>query len=121
MKKILLVLVAFTLVACHDIDIIAPMPQEINLGVKPGDTGILSVMSKGASADVTLIVKTGAKYSLQVYQFGNLEPIKTIKITADQDTLKQTYSFTEIPNGIYDLMLTDIEGKSTIKPLFINK
>lgn len=121
MKKILLAIITLTLVACHDIDVLAPMPQEINLGVKPGDTGILSVMSKGTSADVTLLVKTGAKYSLQVYKFGNLEPIKTIKITADQDTLKQTYSFTEVPNGIYDLMLTDIDGKSTIKPLFINR
>lgn len=121
MKKILLAIVALTLVACQDIEMIAPIPQEINLGVKPGDTGILSVMSKGASVDVTLVVKTGAKYSLQVYKFGNLEPIKTIKITADQDTLKQTYSFAEIPDGIYDLMLTDVEGKSTIKPLFINK
>lgn len=120
MKRIIFLAVALLATSCQDIEVLESAPT-INLGEKPSGTQIVSVASKGSSADVTLQLKAGAKYSLQVYSFDNLEPVKTIKITAEKDLVKATYDFSELTNGIYDLVLTDIEGNTIREPLFINR
>jgi hypothetical protein len=118
MKK-LIILASFILTACSDVEIIESAP--INLGAKSTNTEILSVISQGTKATVMYNVTVGAKYSVQVYEFGKVEPIKTLPLTAEEIVTTKVYDFTDLKDGIYDIVLTDVSGVSVKKPLVIKR
>jgi hypothetical protein len=93
----------------------------VNLGVAPSKTKILSVTSTGGSVTAMFAVTTGSKYSVQVYEFGKTEPTKTLPLTAQEEIVTKVYDFTDLPDGIYDLTLTDVAGVSIKKPLIIKR
>jgi hypothetical protein len=118
MKK-LIILTSFILAACADVEIPAP---KINLGVIPTNkTDILSVMVQGTKATVIYNVTVGAKYSVQVYEFGKIDPTKTLPLTAEETITTKVYEFTDLQDGIYDIILTDVSGISIKKPLIIKR
>ena len=120
MKKVLLVTVALFATACSDIDVMTTTP-EINLGSVPLSTKILSTTTSGDKVIVKYSLTTGAKYSVQVYKFGTLDPIKTLPLTADSSIVTKVYEFTDLENGLYDLTLTDVAGATTKQPLIIKR
>lgn len=123
MKKILntlvLLLIITTMYSCQDIEVLESAP--INLGATSKSTQILSVLSTGTKATVTFNLTTGAKYSVQVYGFGDKEPRKTLPLTAQEEITIKVYDFTDLPDGLYDLTLTDVEGVTIMKPLIIKR
>ena len=121
MKK--LISLAFVLVltmACSDIDVIDSTPT-LSMGVTPTSTKIISAVSAGSQVTVMYNLTVGAKYSVQVYNFGNNEPVKTLPLTAAEEITTKVYDFADLSDGLYDLTLTDVEGVVTKKPLIIKR
>ncbi len=107
------------LTACADVELPAP---EINLGANPTNkTNILSVMAQGTKITVMYNVTTGAKYSVQVYEFGQSDPTKTLPLTAEEEIVTRVYDLADLPDGLYDITLTDVAGVSIKKPLIIKR
>ena len=107
------------LTACADVEVPAP---QINLGVTPTNkTDILSVVTQGTKATVMYNVTVGAKYSVQVYEFGQSDPTKTLPLTAEEEIVTKVYDLTDLPDGLYDITLTDVAGVSIKKPLIIKR
>ena len=113
------ILFIFLTVACSDLEKFEPTP--VNLGAAPTKTNILSVMSTGGTVTAQFAVTTGAKYSVQVYEFGKSDPTKTLPLTAEEEIVTKVYDFTDLPDGIYDITLTDVAGVSIKKPLIIKR
>ena len=116
-----LVFIVFILltVACSDLEQFEKAP--INLGATSKSTEILSVASTGGKVTAMFAVTTGAKYSVQVYSFAAIEPVKTLPLTAETEITTKVYDFSDLPDGLYDLTLTDISGVSIKKPLVIKR
>ena len=106
-------------VACSDLEQFESTP--INLGAKASNTEILSVVSQGAKTTVMYNLTVGAKYSVQVYEFGKTDPTKTLPLTAEEEIVTKVYDFTDLKDGIYDITLTDVAGVSIKKPLVIKR
>ena len=104
---------------CSDVDVLTE--PSINLGSISKSTDILSVNSVAGKVTVQYAVTTGAKYSVQVYKFAASEPTKTLPLTAEEEIVTKVYDFTDLENGLYDLSLTDVAGKSIKKPLVIKR
>ncbi len=113
------ILFIFITFACSDLEQFESTP--INLGVKPGSTEILSVTSNKGTVTAMFSVTTGAKYSVQVYSFAAIEPVKTLPLTAETEITTKIYDFNDLPDGLYDLTLTDVSGTSIRKPLVIKR
>lgn len=121
MKKF--IATAFVLVmtiACSDLDVL-DSPTVPSLGVTPAKTSILSTTSQGSKITVMYNLTVGAKYSVQVYAFGDTEPKKTLPLTAEEEIITRVYDFTDLPDGLYDLTLTDVDGTSIKKPIIIKR
>jgi hypothetical protein len=120
MRKLLaFVLFTFLTVACSDIEQFESKP--INLGATSKSTQILSVNSIGSTVTVKYNLTTGAKYAVQVYEFAAKEPKKTLPLMAEEEIVTKVYEFTDLPDGMYDLVLTDVAGTSIKKPLIIKR
>ena len=120
MRQALVFILFITLTfACSDLEQFETTP--INLGATASSTKILSVVSQGAKTTVMYNLTVGAKYSVQVYEFGKTEPTKTLPLTAQEEIVTKVYDFTDLPDGIYDLTLTDVAGVSIKKPLIIKR
>lgn len=122
MKNSLILLTLFSLLfisGCSDIEVIESQP--INLGVDSKSTAIKSILSTNGVVTVQYQLTTGAKYSVQVYKFAASEPTKTLPLTAEEEIVTKVYDLTELENGIYDLVLTDINGISIRKPVLIKR
>ena len=120
MKNTLLLLLLITFVfACSDLEKLEDAP--INLGVKATSTEILSATSIGGKVTALFAVTPGAKYSVQVYSFAAIEPVKSLPLTAETEITTKIYDFSDLPDGLYDLTLTDVSGTSIRKPLVINR
>ena len=113
------ILFIFLAFACSDLEQFET--PTINLGVAPTKTNILSVVSIGGKVTAQFAVTTGAKYSVQVYEFGKTEPTKTLPLTAEEDIVTRVYDLTELKDGLYDITLTDVAGASIKKPLIIKR
>ncbi len=113
------ILFIFLTVACSDLEQFET--PTVNLGAAPTKTSILSVVSTGGTVTAQFAVTTGAKYSVQVYEFGKSEPTKTLPLTAQEEIVTKVYDFTDLSDGIYDLTLTDVAGVSIKKPLIIKR
>ncbi len=122
MKNYLLLLTLFSVLfisGCNDIEIIEPQP--VNLGVTSKSTDIKNIQSANGVVTVQYLVTTGAKYSVQVYKFAATEPDKTLPLTAESDIVTKIYDFTDLSDGLYDLVLTDVSGVSIRKPLLLKR
>lgn len=120
MKNTLIILILLLFVfACQDLEKFED-PQ-LNLGTKATSTEILSVVSNKGTVTAMFAITTGAKYSVQVYPFASIEPVKTLPLTAETEITTKIYDFTDLPDGLYDLTLTDISGVSIKKPLIIKR
>ena len=113
------ILFIFLAFACSDLEKFEPSP--VNLGAAPSKTNILSVVSIGGKVTAQFAVTTGAKYSVQVYEFGNAEPTKTLPLTAQEEIVTKVYDLTDLEDGLYDITLTDVAGVSIKKPLIIKR
>ena len=111
------ILFVFFLVSCEDIQVIE---EPINLGATAKGTDITSIIVANKSTTIVANTTAGAKYSIQVYKFGNTEPVKTVGFTADSDATIKTINLNELPVGMYDLHLIDISGTIIKKPLILN-
>ena len=118
-NTLLLLLLVMFIYACQDLEKFEGEP--INMGAKATSTEILSAVSVKGSVTAVFSVTTGAKYSVQVYSIGAMEPLKSISLTAGTDIVTKIYDFKDLPDGLYDLTLTDISGVSVKKPLVIKK
>jgi hypothetical protein len=118
-QALVFILFIFFAVACSDLEKFEPTP--VNLGAAPTKTNILSVMSTGGTVTAQFAVTTGAKYSVQVYEFGKSDPTKSLPLTAEEEIVTKVYDFTDLPDGIYDITLTDVAGVSIKKPLIIKR
>ena len=112
------ILFIFFLVSCEDIQLVEQQP--ISLGATAVGTDITSIITTNKSTTLVAKTKEGAKYSIQLYKFGNTEPVKTIGFTADSQSTIKTINLNELPAGIYDLHLIDISGTIIKKPLILN-
>ena len=122
MKKItLIVLIAliFIITGCSDLEVLST--PEINLGLVSTSTNIKSIETKGSNVIVKYGVTPSAKYSVQVFEFASVEPKKTLPFTAIDSVETKVYEFSDLNDGLYDLVLTDISGTSIKKPLLIKK
>lgn len=122
MKKILILLVLLSplfIIGCTDIEVLST--PELNLGTTSKSTDILSVVALGGKVTVQYAVTAGAKYSVQVYKFAATEPNKTLPLTAEEEIVTKVYDFTDLEDGLYDLVLTDVSGVSVKKPLVIKR
>lgn len=122
MKKYLsLAIVLLLVVSCSDLETLETPSNEIKLGATPTSTKILNAISQGSKVTVTYNLTVGAKYSVQVYGFGDKEPKKTLPLTADTEITTKVYEFTDLPDGLYDLTLTDVDGNVTKRPIIIKR
>lgn len=113
------ILFIFLTVACSDLEQFET--PAVNLGAAPTKTNIISVTSTGGKVTAQFAVTAGAKYSVQVYEFGQTDPTKTLPLTAEEEIVTKVYDFTDLQDGIYDLTLTDVAGVSIKKPLIIKR
>ena len=118
MKKTIAFVLIVVLAACQDIE---TLEKEVSLGTAPNATDITSLVVEGKQATIVANTVVGAKYSIQVYKFGNSEqPLKTVGFTATSvATIKRIQLYT-MARGLYDLTLTDVSGVTIKKPLIIN-
>ena len=118
-QALVFILFIFVTIACSDLEQFETAP--INLGVASKSTEILSVSSTGGKVTAMFAVTTGAKYSVQVYSFAAIDPVKTLPLTAETEITTKVYDFTDLPDGLYDLTLTDVSGVTIKKPLVIKR
>lgn len=122
MKNLILIVLTgliFITAGCSDLEVMTV--PDVKLGVTAKSTDILSVVSVGGKVTVQYSVTTGAKYSVQVYKFAAVEPAKTLPLTAEEEIVTKIYDFNDLEDGIYDITLTDIDGKSVKKPMVIKR
>jgi len=117
MRHAIVFIFLMILVSCQDIEV---LEREINLGTVAKGTNIASITVVNKSTTIVANTTIGAKYSLQVYKFGNSEPVKTVGFTADSEATIKTINLNELPVGMYDLHLIDISGTIIKKPLILN-
>jgi hypothetical protein len=118
-KALAFILFIFLTIGCSDLEQFDTVP--VNLGAAPTKTNILSVTATGGKVTAMFAVTTGAKYSVQVYEFGKTDPTKTLPLTAEEDVVTRVYDLTELKDGLYDITLTDVAGTSIKKPLIIKR
>jgi hypothetical protein len=118
MKKTIAFLLIVVLAACQDIE---TLEKETSLGSNPESTDITSLVVESKQATIVAKTTVGAKYSVQVYKFGNSEqPLKTVGFTATSVATIKTIQLDTLSRGLYDLTLTDVSGVTIKKPLIIN-
>jgi len=118
MKKVIAFISIVFLLSCEKFEVEqAPI---IELGATSTTANILSIKTEGNKATVMAKTTPGAKYSLQLFKFGVIDPIDTRGFTANMDTTRMILEFKTIPSGIYDISLTDISGNTDKKPLILN-
>lgn len=105
---------------CSDLEQFKDTPQ-IDLGTLAKSTDIKSIEAIGGKVTVKYAVTPSAKYSVQVFEFAQLEPKKTLPFTAVDSVETKVYEFSDLNDGLYDLVLTDISGTSIKKPLVIKR
>ena len=123
MKRIALIVstaLIFIIAGCSDLEQFETTPQ-INLGTTSTSTNIKSIEAIGGKVTVKYTVTPSAKYSVQVFEFAQMEPKKTLPFTAVDSVETKVYEFSDLNDGLYDLVLTDISGTSIKKPLIIKK
>ena len=125
MKKIFnslfLIVTILAVYSCQDIEEMETAGAPLNMGVQASNTKIVSAITTGTTVKVIYNLTIGAKYSVQIYAFGDTEPRKTLPMTAAEEITTQVYNLQDLPNGLYDLTLTDVDGKTVKQPIIIKR
>jgi hypothetical protein len=121
MKKLLLTTLIVLLVigGCQKIDVPIIKPQIIELGKTSTSTQINNITQVNNVFTIGYTVTTGAKYSVQIIPFGSETPVKTLGFTALTDTVTKTYDLNSLDKEDYDIILIDINGTETKRPIKI--
>lgn len=119
-KKILIsLLVATFLLGCRKVDV----QQPINLGVTSQSTKIDRVspmISNGNSVTVFMSTTKGSKYSLSVTDLLDKE-IQSDGFTAEDINTSKKLDLSNLKNGDYNIVLTDIKGSESKINIIIKK
>lgn len=122
MKKLIAILMVVSIFGCKKVDVL-PTDDTINLGAESKSTTITRVypfLSDGSSVNFDLNVTVDAKYTLQVTDImGN--SLKSFGFTANEIFITKTINVSDLPNGDYDVVLTDIAGKQSKTNIIIKK
>ena len=93
--------------------------KSIDLGTIPAVTAITSLKQIGNIITVEFAVTSGSKYSVQFVPFGSDKVAKSEGFTAETDKITKVYDLTSLKKMDYDLILIDISGKETKRPILI--
>lgn len=122
MKKTLLIIgIAILFSKCSSDELLNPQP--INLGVNSNNTSILNVNSKSIkSVSVDFLTTIGSKYSVEIFEApdGKIS-LKNMGFTSNTENTNKIYNLSDLPNGLYDIVLTDVSGNVSKMPIVINK
>ena len=105
------------LAACTKI--VSPPSPIMDLGVKSTSTSIKSISQIGNIVTAEFETTIGSKYSVQIIPFGSETPVKTLGFTALTDTVTKTYDLNSLDKKDYDIILIDINGTETKRPIKI--
>lgn len=122
MKKLIAILMVVSIFGCKKVDVL-PTDDTINLGAESKSTTITRVypfLSDGSSVNFDLNVTVDAKYTLQVTDIMGNE-LKSFGFTANEIFITKTINVSDLPNGDYDVVLTDIAGKQSKTNIIIKK
>lgn len=119
MKQLTLICVfaIFILTGCRKVDV--PQLTGVDLGKVPASTSISNLTQNGNTITAEFTVTEGAKYSVQITPFGSDKATKVDGFTAGGDKVIKTYDFSNLKKMDYDLILIDIDGKETKRPIII--
>lgn len=122
MKKLIALLIIVSVFGCRKVEVL-PTDNTINLGAEAASTTITKVypfLSNGSNVNFDMNVTIDAKYSLQITDImGN--SVKTFGFTATQPYMTKTINVSDLPNGDYGVVLTDIAGKQSKTNIIIKK
>lgn len=122
MKNFIVFLIIIILIGCRKTTI-QPMDNTINLGVESKTTKINKVypfLSNGSNVTFEINTTNGSKYNLQISDImGN--SIKNFGFTASDTFTIKSINVSDLDNGDYDVILTDIAGKQSKTNIIIKK
>jgi hypothetical protein len=112
MKKILAI--SLLLASCKKIDYIpAPAPPQAIVGKIN-----LSPIPSTGKVNMLIVVEPNVKYNITVKSF-NGKIVKSLGISSVNSTIDKVEDFSNLENGIYDLILIDIKGNEIKSPFII--
>ena len=119
MKQLTLICVfaIFILTGCRKVE--TPQLIGIDLGKVSTSTSISNLIQTGNTITAEFTVTEGAKYSVQIAPFGSDKTTKVDGFTADGPKVIKTYDFSSLKKTDYDLILIDIDGRETKRPIII--
>lgn len=122
MKKGILLLFLVSIIGCKKVEVL-PQDNAINLGVEATATKITKVypfLSNGSSVNFDLETTIGSKYTLQITDIMGNE-IKSFGFTASEIFMTKTVNVSDLGNGDYGVVLTDIKGNQSKTSIIIKK
>lgn len=111
-----IIFLCILLASCKKIENYAPpTPQP----VAAGKIGLWPIPTTG-KVTMLINVEPNVKYNITVQSF-NGKIIKSLGLTSVNNVVERVEDFSNLENGIYDLILIDIKGNETKTPLIIKK
>lgn len=103
------------LASCKKIDYAPPTPQ-------PAIVGKIALWPIPTTGKVNMLinVEPTVKYNITVQSF-NGKIIKSLGFSSVNSVVERVEDFSNLENGIYDLILIDLKGNETKTPLIIKK
>jgi len=111
MKKLLIICVLF--VSCKKIDYAPPAPPQAIAGKIS-----LSPIPSTGKVNMLIAVEPNVKYNITVKSF-NGKIVKSLGISSVNSVIEKVEDFSNLENGIYDLILIDIKGNEIKSPFII--
>jgi hypothetical protein len=113
MRKIIFLFIL--LASCKKIDY-APAPPQ------PAIAGKIALWPIPTTGKVNMLinVEPNVKYNITVQSF-NGKIIKSLGLSSVNTVVERVEDFSNLENGIYDLILIDLKGNETKTPLIIKK
>jgi len=121
MKKFLSYsLVAIVCVGCFDTSPVAPVSNNMDLGVP---SRVMSIVTTSGNIvtdtfTITLNVTSGAMYNVQLIDIAG-KTVRSYGFTANAAQVVKTYDFSDVPRGAYDFTLMDTNGLQLKVPVLI--
>lgn len=111
-----IIFLCILLASCKKIEYYAPPTPQ------PVVAGKIGLWPNPTSGKVTMLinVEPNVKYNITVQSF-NGKIIKSLGLTSVNNVVERVEDFSNLENGIYDLILIDIKGNETKTPLIIKK
>ena len=122
MKKTISLLFLVSIIGCKKVEVLPP-DNTINLGVEATSTDIKRVypfLSNGNNVNFDMETTVGSKYTLQITDIMGNE-IKSFGFTSTEIFMTKTVNVSDLNNGDYGVVLTDIKGKQSKTSIIIKK